>query len=186
MESKEISFSCRTRNTISKGKPKVYFTCHPSDFDIYFETICSDVFSTHDCAIYYTDDMEAEISSENNLVDVERMNLFIVPVTYHLLTEPNRAMDSDLRFAKIKHIPILPMMFETGIDDLYSESDKFCDIQYINPNSEDPTEIDYKEKLRKYLDSVLISDALADRIRKAFDAYIFLSYRKKIEHMLMN
>lgn len=52
-------------------------------------------------------------------------------------------------------------------------------MQYLNPYSGDLTEIGYKEKLKKYLEAVLISDETAARIRAAFDAYIFLSYRKK-------
>ena len=166
-------------NSSPKDKPRVYFTCHPEDFERYFEKICEDIFKTHDCAIYYTEDMTADISNENNLVDLERMNLFVIPVTFRMLSQPNRAMDSDFRFAMEKHIPVLPMMMESGIDEFYSKPDKFGELQYINPYSHDLTEISYEEKLKKYLESVLISDELAQRVRKAFDAYIFLSYRKK-------
>ena len=56
---------------------------------------------------------------------------------------------------------------------------KCGDIQYLDPYCRDETAISYDEKLTKYLDSVLIGDKLAERIRDAFDAYIFLSYRKK-------
>lgn len=178
--SQEVVFSHKTRgNSSPKDKPRVYFTCHPDDFERYFEKICEDIFKTHDCTVYYTDDMNADLSDENNLVDLERMNLFVIPVTFRLLTQPNRAMDSDFRFAMGKHIPVLPMMMEPGIDEFYSKPDKFDELQYINPYSHDLTEISYEEKLKKYLESVLISDELARRVRKAFNAYIFLSYRKK-------
>ena len=178
--SQEVVFSHKTRgNSSPKDKPRVYFTCHPDDFERYFEKICEDIFKTHDCTVYYTDDMNADLSDENNLVDLERMNLFVIPVTFRLLTQPNRAMDSDFRFAMGKHIPVLPMMMEPGIDEFYSKPDKFDELQYINPYSHDLTEISYEEKLKKYLESVLISDELARRVRKTFDAYIFLSYRKK-------
>lgn len=178
--SQEVVFSYKTRGDSSpKDKPRVYFTCHPVDFERYFEKVCEDIFKTHDCVIYYTDDMTAELSSANNRADLERMNLFVIPVTYCLLTQQNRAMDSDFRFAIEKHIPVLPIMMEPGIDEFYSKPDKFGELQYINPYSCDLTEISYEEKLKKYLESVLISDELAQRVRKAFDAYIFLSYRKK-------
>ena len=58
-------------------------------------------------------------------------------------------------------------------------SARYQNLQMLNAYGEDPTEIPYEEKLRKFLASVLVSDALAERIRQAFDAYIFLSYRKK-------
>ena len=70
-------------------------------------------------------------------------------------------------------------MMDSGIGDLYSKPENFGELQYIKPDDMDLTAIDYKDKLKKYLESVLISNELAERIRKTFDAYIFLSYRKK-------
>ena len=162
-----------------KGKPRVYFTCHPEDFARYFEKVCNDIFKTHDCAVYYTQDMTEAIEEENLAVDLGQMNLFVVPVTVTLLTQSSRAMDVDLAYAMQTHIPILPFLMDRGIDELYSQSEVFGQRQYLVPDSTDPTEIRYEDKLKKYLESVLISDEMAKRVRLAFDAYIFLSYRKK-------
>ena len=173
-------FEVKAKNKVDVDKkPRVYFTCHPEDFDQYFNKICEDIFQTHDCAIYYTSDMSEMIGQEEMAVDLERSNLFVVPVTFKLLTTPNRAMDQDIPYAMAKRIPVLPFMMEFGIDGLYSRADRFGELQYLNPYSVDQTEIPYREKLTKYLQSVLVSDELAKRIRDAFDAYIFLSYRKK-------
>lgn len=166
-------------NADPKGKPRVYFTCHSDDFERYFEKITTDIFKTHDCAIYYTEDMTQHIDETEMETDLGQMNLFVVPVTLQLLTQPNRAMYGDIAYAKQENIPILPFMMEQGIDNLYSKPDKFGLRQYLNPSSADLTEISYENKLKKYLESVLISDETAKRIRAAFDAYIFLSYRKK-------
>ncbi len=160
-------------------KPRVYFTCHPEDFEKHFKTICEDIFNTHDCAVYYTEDMTEAIAEEEKELDLGRNNLFVVPVTFKLLTIPNRAMDEDIPYALKEHIPVLPIMMEPGLVTFYSRPDKFGELQYLNPYSADLTEISYEEKLKKYLESVLISDELAKRVRAAFDAYIFLSYRKK-------
>lgn len=162
-----------------KGKPRVYFTCHPADFERCFNKICKDIFKTHDCAIFYTEDMTEPFENQNLDTDLGSMNLFVIPVTFKLLTTPNRAMNFDFSYAQKNHIPILPIMLESGIDDLYSHPDKFGELQYINPYSTDLTEISYTEKLKKHLESVLISNEMAKRVRAAFDAYIFLSYRKK-------
>lgn len=166
-------------NSSPQNKPRVYFTCHSDDFESYFNKICEDIFKTHDCAIYYTEDMTEIIPDEDKPTDLGSMNLFVVPVTFRLLSKPNRAMDDDLAYAKKEHIAILPFMMESGIDMFYSRPDKFGELQYINPYSHDLTEISYEEKLKKYLESVLISEEIAKRVRAAFDAYIFLSYRKK-------
>ena len=69
-------------------KPRVYFTCHPKDFNSCFKRICSDILRTHDCAIYYTEDMTEAIAEEYKQTDLGRNNLFVIPVTYALLTTP--------------------------------------------------------------------------------------------------
>lgn len=180
MKNDIFEFSVKTKgNADPKGKPRVYFTCHPADFGRAFDKICADLFATHDCAVYYTENMTQEVPADNRETDLEHMNLFVIPVSFRLLTQPSRAMDSDFPFAKDKHIPVLPILLENGIDEFYSRPDKFGALQYLNPYSSDMTEISYAEKLKKYLESVLIGDELAKRIRAAFDAFIFLSYRKK-------
>ena len=177
-----MSFQYSTKgDSRPDGKPKIYFTCHPEDFNRYFEMIKDSIFKTHDCVLFYFENnsCNSNVISSDDSVDLERMNLFVIPVTFRLLTEPNRAIDLDLKFAKEKHIPVLPVMMETGIDELYSASDRFGTMQYITPFGQDSSEISYASKLEQYLDSVLVDDQLAETIRKAFNAYIFLSYRKK-------
>ena len=134
---------------------------------------------TQDCVIYYKENMDEIIPDEDIETTLGRMNLFVVPVTAHLLTTQNTAMTYDLDYASKEGINILPIMMESGLDDLYSCTEVLRERQYINPFSEDTTEISYEEKLKKYLQSVLISDDMAQRVRAAFDAYVFLSYRKK-------
>ncbi|MBR5601150.1 MAG: tetratricopeptide repeat protein, partial [Clostridia bacterium] len=174
------TFLCKTKgNANPKGRPRVYFTCHPEDFSRYFEKMCEDIFRTHDCAVYYTEDVTAPLGGMEADTDLGQMNLFVVPVTFKLLSSPNRAMDVDIAYAKRHRIAILPFMMESGIDALYAQPDKFGERQYISPYSTDTTEISYADKLKRYLEAVLISDEAAQRVRNAFDAYIFLSYRKK-------
>ncbi len=173
-------FSFKTRGgSIPDNKPKVFFTCHPDDFNRYFESVSNDILGVVDCAVYYTEDMNADLSDLNTLVCLERMNLFVIPVTLNLLTRPNRAMEFNYRFALKKHIPVLPLLMDTKIYTLYKKPENFGELQYLKPNNTDQTAIDYKDKLRKYLTTILISSEMIHRIREAFDAYIFLSYRKK-------
>lgn len=174
------TLSCRSKDNVSVGhKPRVYFTCHPADFDRSFRRLCDELFRTHDCAIYYTQDMTVELPMETRETDLERMNLFVVPVSRRLLTEPNRAMDQDVPFALQHHIPLLPIVLEDGLLELYSSANRFGELQYLDPNTHDTTAVSYEDKLRKHLDATLLSDTTARRIRESFDAYLFLSYRKK-------
>lgn len=161
------------------GKPRIYFTCHPDDFKLYFPKICSDIFKTYDCTIYYYSNLSDPLNVDDMVLDVGSCNLVVIPVTYKLLSSPSRAMDEELVYAKNEHIPILPIVMENGLDALYSLPDKFGEIQYLSATNVDPTAISYEDKLDRFLASVLVAGDLVDRIRSAFDAYIFLSYRKK-------
>lgn len=68
-----IKIKTKNQSGIDK-KPRVYFTCHPEDFDKYFRKICDDIFATHDCAIYYTEDMTEVIPEEDRETVLGRNN----------------------------------------------------------------------------------------------------------------
>ena len=163
-------------NVSPQGKQNVYFTCHPDDFDKYFWKVYNDIRKFSNCIVWYNTE---EKYKTDEITLLEKMNLFVVPITTKLLTQTCRTMRIDIPYAQnnTKPIPILPLMQEHGLDELFYKNLK--DLQYLDPNSKDNTAISYEEKLKKYLNSVLIGDKLAAKIRAAFDAYIFMSYRKK-------
>ncbi|MCR5006567.1 MAG: tetratricopeptide repeat protein, partial [Clostridiales bacterium] len=161
-------------NASPKGKPKVYLTCHPQDVRSLGRVI-RDLFAANDCAVYYAEDMGSVW--ENMEVDLQGMNLFVIPVSYRLLISETRTMSVEFPFAKEHHIPVLPILLGSGLTDLYGQ--KFGTVQYLDPNATSDTGVSYEEKLKKYLNTVLISAEMVERIQAAFDTYIFLSYRKK-------
>lgn len=179
-------FNCRTRGNASpQGKPNVYFCCHPADVSC-FDEIAGDILRFQNCAIWYREDpaRPEDISTDScpadpdtYFCDLSRMQLFVIPVTSSFLCEPNRARDTDLPYALEHHIPILPLLQEDGLESLFNQT---CgDFQILNKYTKDPTALDFYQKLERFLSDVLIPDDLADKIRAAFDAYVFLSYRKK-------
>lgn len=163
-------------NSIIPGR-KVYFACHPEDHKLYFDEITAQLREISACTVFYYGPEENVALDEDYYGNLKDVNLMVIPVTTRLLCTPNRAMDVEVAYAVAQHIPVLPLMQETGLEKAYGE--KFGDLQYLDPHLEDPTAIPYAEKLKKYLESVLISDELAKKIRAAFDACVFLSYRKK-------
>lgn len=161
-----------------QGKPRIYFTCHPDDAPLYFDEIASDLLKRVNCAVWYKSDPAFCFADEEEMAEwLGQMQLFVMPVTTRLLSSPNGAMDQEYAFAIAHHIPILPLMEEERIDDLFAR--RFGDIQYLAPKRIDPTAISFDEKINKFLKKTLIGDEMAQTIRAAFDAYIFLSYRKK-------
>lgn len=174
---KGLKYKTRANSSPNK-KPRVYFTCHPDDYESHFSEICHMILNKQNCTIWYD---QEHILEETDYEDQEQllsqMQLFVIPVTTRFLIKKSHARDIELPFAKKHHIPVLPLMMENGLDDLFAQY--FGNIQYLSPISIDKTEISFDKKLETYLASVLIGDELAERIRSAFDAYIFLSYRKK-------
>ncbi len=94
-------------NSSPRDKRRVYFTCHPEDFNLYFEKICGDIFKTHDCVVYYTENLTEAYSDDELATDLGSHSLFVIPVTYKLLTEPSRAMSQDIPYAKAYSRPPL-------------------------------------------------------------------------------
>ncbi len=173
-----------------QGKQKVYFCCHPDDFADTFDLLCEDIFGREsNCAVYYEADPHGSYDREELLFQLGEMQLFIVPVTQRLLSEPNRAMELELPFAfgqttaadeKSRHVAVLPVLFGgSGVKDAFNASRVFRDVQYLDRYAEDSTALSYEEKLKKFLMSVIVSSEEAARIRSEFRAGIFLSYRKK-------
>ncbi len=172
----ELSYLTKGKST-PQGKEKVYFACHPSDFDLYFSVITEDIFKSQNCAVYYNKNSNDAWTEEDMELEFSKMQLVVIPITSNFLFEPSRAKDVEFEYAKKKHIPILPIMMEEGLDGYFAE---ICgELQFLNRTDTDVTAIPFEEKMEKFLSSVLIGEELADKVRAAFDAYIFLSYRKK-------
>ncbi|MBE6763827.1 MAG: tetratricopeptide repeat protein [Ruminococcaceae bacterium] len=167
----------KTRGSASpQGKPKVYLCCCPEDAERFTEALCDELLQKQNCAVWYLEDPHA-VRDEELLNDLKSMQLFVMPVTRRLLSTENPAIDTEFAFATAHHIPVLPLMQDDQLDVLFNE--RCGDLQYLSRFVSDPTAIPYDEKLANYLSSVLIGDELAEKIRAAFDAYVFLSYRKK-------
>ena len=189
-----------------EGKPRVYFSCHPADFETAFPIIPADILRHVNCTIWYDpalaktstpadpstparpdarseaetppDTPEDDDALRNELQEIfNEIQLVVFAVSSHFLYEKNRAKDLELPLAMENHIPILPIMLENGLG--YEFSNNCAKIQVVSRYVTDPTATPYEEVLETFLSSVLIGDELAEKVRTAFDAYVFLSYRKK-------
>ena len=176
-----------TPNVNPQGRARVFFCCYEKDFDRLFEPITAEILKIQQNAtIWYYDPKEGIPDDENFIADLSRMQLFIVPITSGFLYRENNARNVEFKYAIEHYTPVLPLMQESGLEDDFN---RICgDLQYLDKNASfhDPTALPYEDKLKKYLESVLVSDELTQEIRDAFDAYIFLSYRKKDRNHAQN
>ena len=163
-----------------QGLPRIYLACHPGQIDpidAYIMPLANDLVALENCSVWYDADQNADHNEPDTVWDLTQMSIFVFPVTKALLNEPNRARDIDLPIALEQHIPILPIMMETGLDDGFSRV--FGDLQYLDRVTIDETATPYSERLQGRLSEVISGAALVERVRSAFIARAFLSYRKK-------
>ena len=165
------------KNDHPQGKPKVFLSCGGADFKRYSEKIFRQLFDACNCAVYFYPAGAKITPDDDYRFNLNRMDLLVVPVTAELLCKPNRTMDFDVPYAMSRNIPILPLLQEEGLTELFNQ--RFGAIQFLCEVADDRTAIPYEEKLKTFLDGVLADDSLAQRVRDAFCARIFLSYRKK-------
>ncbi len=172
----QLNYRTRSRDASPQGKPRVYFCSHPEDHDAYFEQISREILKQVNCAVFYDADAKEEGSPAERESILAGMQLFVMPVTSRLLRGENRGL-RDLQVALANHVPVLPLMQESGLEPLFN---RICgELQFLDSSLADETAIAYEKKLQNFLDSVLVGDETAKSIRAAFSAYIFLSYRKK-------
>ena len=173
-----IELKHKTRgNSETSGKPRVYFTCHPDNFEHAFGILSEDILQFSNCSIWY-DPAPGEPYDEEELEAIlNEMQLVVIAVTSVFLHEENRARLVELPLALKNHIPVLPIMMEDRLG--YEFSNTCAKIQVVRRYDPDRTATPYEEVLERFLRSVLVGDELAEKVRNAFDAYVFLSYRKK-------
>ena len=158
-------------------KPKVLFACHPDDYKTALPLISGDILRHSNCVIWYSEEEHVFENEDEAKALLEDMQLLTLAVTDRFLSNPSEAKDVLLPFALSLHIPLLPIMLEQGLEWRFNE---ICaEVQLVNRYVSDSTATPYDDVLKTFLQSVLVSDELAQKVRNAFDAYVFLSYRKK-------
>ena len=158
-------------------KPKVLFACHPDDYKTALPLISGDILRHSNCVIWYSGEKSVFENEDEAKSLLEDMQLLTLAVTDRFLSNPSEAKDVLLPLALSLHIPLLPIMLEQGLEWRFNE---ICaEVQLVNRYVSDSTATPYDDVLKTFLRSVLVSDELAQKVRNAFDAYVFLSYRKK-------
>ncbi|MBO5416437.1 MAG: toll/interleukin-1 receptor domain-containing protein [Clostridia bacterium] len=169
---------CKTRGGCSaQGKARVYLCAHPDDLAEYLDDICDSILKLSDCAIYYRDITAAEPAHDELFDALSLMKLFVVPVTSKFLFESNSARELEFKFATENHIPVLPLLYEQGLE--YDFNEICGDLHILNENAVSDNFSSYEQQLKKFIDRVVLDDTTAERVRSAFESYVFLSYRKK-------
>lgn len=168
-------FTITRPGSVADGKPKIYLACHDADFDAFSKLIAADLLKSSDCAVYVRNPYAPcdKVLLEEYL---SQMALFVVVVTSRLLSDTNSVADTEIKIAKQRKMPILPITVQDGLEQAFAH--KFGSLQFLSRNSKGNSELSYEDKLKKYLEAVLLQDKDLADVRNEFNAGIFLSYRK--------
>ena len=140
----------------------------------HLEEVSSLLLTREGIALWY--DGEETVPTEAQMEALSEMQLFVLPVTRGTLDPEGRVRKVEFPWAEGRQIPVLPLLLEEEAEEDFEGA--FGNLQWLSPRA-DATAIPFEEKLSNYLDAVLVTDGVKEKIRRAFDAYVFLSYRKK-------
>ena len=162
-----------------KDLQKVFICATGKDLKQYSDTLTEDLFKAQsNISLWYPVEDPETPDNENSYKSLlADMDLFVIPVTAAFLDEESRARTVEMPYAMDHGIPVLPILFEKVPKSRFSE---VCGkLHVLDKYDADPTSLPYEDKLKLFLDTVLLKDEMIVKIRQAFAAYIFLSYRKK-------
>lgn len=186
MEKASIDFLYKVRGNFSpNGLQKIFISFHPSDI-AKMDDVISDILAIANCAVYYHKDLffMDDIDLEDYGLKLQEMKLFVVIVSTNYLSNDSLSKCWEYDFAMRHNIPLLPIAVESGLEELFAiEMNRigngYGDIQLLKSQDTDKTEIPYKQKLLRDFGAILVNDNEIERVKRAFNGQIFLSYRKK-------
>jgi len=162
--------------SVPQGKPKVFFICHEQEYRELLPSVAQDILNCCDCAIYYCRPGSKPGREDLDML-LDSVSLVVVAVSRKYLTSPDSFAEQIVQNARKNLTPVLPIVFQSGLETLFNQ--RFGELQFLNRFKKDDTELDYADKLKKYLNFLLLNEETANLIRQEFNACIFLSYRKK-------
>lgn len=159
-------------------KRKVFCAYHPKDVRM-LDEIFRDLSEACACTMFYYEPGKEPEDEAQLEADLKTMNLFVLIVTTDFLLNPCFANSLAVEIAAKYAIPVLPILFEGGLEEVFNE--KIGNLQCLSKVLEkiDATTVPYREKLSNFLSQTLSSHIDVKRCAAAFDTSIFLSYRKK-------
>ena len=164
------------------GAARILVIAHPDDQPELLDRIAGLLLAQQNCIVYWfatetsVAEDDATLTHARIAEVVGDMQLVVALVTRRMLLETNPAMDEIVPYALEHNVAVLPLLMEQEATLAYPR--RFGDLQYLMPDDPDRTALPFEQKLASYLAEVLVSDDVAQQVRNAFDALVFLSYRK--------
>lgn len=172
----EFNYINREKSTSLK-KQKILISIHPADRYLYLEPLIQGILSYHDCTICYS-----STPLDDAITKLDEISILIMVITEKYITWNNSGFISEGLPAIKSEIPVLPIMLEDGLVNLFNT--RCGKLHYI-------------ENFKKEFSDEVISN-VNKHISVMFDGYhtsdnnnlskIFISYRKcdkdQLKHLI--
>lgn len=159
-----------TKNrTADVVKYRIYVCAAKADREDLLRDISKEIFEHEELAIYYR---EPGDESELAVEDICRIQICVVLVTADFLAGKDVTTLREFRAFADSSIPVLPILVEENLETWF---DEVCGNLHCLKKSDG----DFKKHLKNYMEQVLASDELYEKIKSLFKRQIFISYRKK-------
>ena len=179
-----------TRTGVSeKGRSKVLIVMHEEDRTAYEALITQDVLRSADCAVFTLKaGAEQKLAGGTpqeladfveHMANIGEMRIVVAVVTERFLSDECFGRLVQVPEAIERKVAVLPIIVEPGLVDEFNNDEIFSGMQFLDRTSTDSTELGYEVKLRKYLDSLILTQTEVRDIRRHHIGHAFLSYRKK-------
>lgn len=139
--------------------PKVYLFCRPQLRQRHVDALAEAIRACRNCDIYWS---EEPISAPMRRELLGDMKLFILPVDFTLLSNPNEDIEGDVAFALQEHIPLLPVLMEPEIYPVYSLPHKFGKLPCLRYCRESDSYLPFPSALQLAFEMLLFPETLLD------------------------
>lgn len=147
---------------------RILISMHPIDRYNYLEQLIQGIIKHNNCTVYYS-----TFPADNCIIDLVNIDLIIVGVTEKYITWNNSGFVSETMVALRNQIPVLPIMLESGIINLFNTRvGKFHYIENISGELSEETLFQINAHISKLLND-------SSPVPAKSKPKIFISYRKQ-------
>lgn len=160
---------CITKKCSGSTKYNIYVCAANEDREALLKDISKEMFEHDALTVFYR-----EPGDESDLLpeDIHQMQLCVVLVTTDFLAGRDEVTLREFRDFVNSPIPVLPILVEENLEAWF---DEVCgNLHCLKKNDSG-----FKKELKSYLEQVLTSDEVYEKIRGLFKKQMFVSYRKK-------
>ena len=166
------------------NKASIYLSYNKDDFDV-ASSLMEKILKDNDVFFYYINYKEfPKVDYQNTNKLISQLQLVIILITNNYLSSLEDGSEKELEYIRNNNIPFLPIIDDDIDFQLYEKY--FKNIQYLDFNQRDETQIGVDKKFKDYLNHYIPNDEDYSIAKDAFDKFVFLSYRKKDRYLAID